>query len=155
VLVIDPGFRAAAESLLKRLGAPKLTLVEADGSAPMLTSIQAALRSPAFPSAAPPQGFWLWPVDAPFLSVSGWKRACATARADPESIWKLRAGGKTGHPIWFPGWSVPEILIGSWPNGLLGLLASLKDRVRTLPLDGELISDFNTPESLASVPESL
>ena len=156
ILVIDPRVRREADVLLERLGQPKLARVETDGHRPMLESIHAALLSPAFASCSgTTAGFWLWPVDAPFLSTVGWSRALAAVGGDPEAIWKLRAGGKTGHPIWFPAWSVAEIRDGAWPNGLLGFLATHGDRIRVLPLEGEWIGDFNTPESLAAVPDSL
>jgi CTP:molybdopterin cytidylyltransferase MocA len=156
VLVVDPRFLERAEQMLAAASAKGTTLAEADGTLPMLASIQAGLRAATLPPGPPWNGgFWLWPVDAPFLSAKGWKRARDTVQGDPDSIWKLRVAGKTGHPIWLPGWSVPRILAGTWPNGLLGFLAGCGERVRILPLEGEVIGDFNTPESLAHLPETL
>jgi CTP:molybdopterin cytidylyltransferase MocA len=156
ILVIDPRFRGDTEILLQRLSQPKPALVEADGDQPMLASLQAALQSPTFAaSRGSDAGFWLWPVDAPFLSKAGWSRARDAVHGDPDAVWKLRAGGKTGHPIWFPAWSGAEIGNGTWPNGLLGFLAAHGDRIRILPLEGEWIADFNTPESVAAIPDSL
>jgi CTP:molybdopterin cytidylyltransferase MocA len=152
-LVCDPRFRARIDAELTRLGAPPVDVAEADGLAPMLASVQAALAVPPSQDAAWRGGFWLWPVDAPFLSQAGWAAARETVHADPESVWKLRSGGKTGHPIWFPGWSVAPIRAGDWPDGLLGFLATCLDRVRILSLDDPHIFDVNTPEQLVRVPE--
>ena len=153
VLTVDPIFRARIEALLSKREATLPVLVEADGLRPMLETTQAGLADP-LPAEAPwGGGFWLWPVDAPFLSESGWARARAAVAQDAAAIWKLRVQGRTGHPIWFPGWSVEELRSGTWPDGLLGFLTTHKDRVRILPLEGEVIADFNTPASLATVPE--
>lgn len=155
-LVCDPDFRARLEAESGRFGSLALEWVEAAGKAPMLASVQAALNA-APPGAGAPWrgGFWLWPVDAPFISARGWETACDEVRGAAEEIWKLRAGGKTGHPIWFPEWSVAAIRVGDWPDGLLGFLASCPERVRILPLEGEFLFDVNTPEELARVPEGL
>lgn len=150
VLAVDPAFRADAERLAAGHGGP-IRWVEADGTRPMLDTLQAALREP-LPAGAGGGGFWLWPVDAPFLSPQGWARAREAVEGAPEAIWKLRVQNKTGHPIWFPGWSVPAIRAGGWPDGLLGFLEEQAARVRILHLEDEVIADFNTPESLADAP---
>jgi CTP:molybdopterin cytidylyltransferase MocA len=155
-LAIDPAFRGGVEALLGRIGGSPPTLVEAAGSAPMLVSVQAALAAGAAEcQTAWSGGFWLWPVDAPFLSAEGWRLACAAVRESPGFVWKLRAGGKTGHPIWFPGWSVPPIRSGAWPDGLLGFLATCPERIRFLPMEREIIADFNTLDELARVSPEL
>lgn len=146
-LVTDPAFRARLEAELSGLPAPAPRLVDADGSRPMLDSVRSGLAAGAFDT-----GFWLWPVDAPFISPAGWARAVQAVSADPEPVRKLRVNGKTGHPIWFPGWSVREILTGNWPAGLLGFLAAHAGRVAVLTLDGEELRDFNTPEQLRDAP---
>ena len=157
-LVIDPRFRGEVLDLFQSLppylppalplSSPRL--VEADGAAPMLASIQAALREGGCD-----EGFWCWPVDAPFLSPAGWVQAVEAVQGMPEMIWKLSTGGQTGHPVWFPGWTVPRILTGGWPDGLLGLLKESSDRIYVLELEGEELRDFNTPEQLASVGDSV
>ena len=168
-LTVDPRFRVEVEALLETCAPPKPTLAETDGTRPMLDSVQAPLaaaqmgsQTAAQTDAAPAAqaqvaapwagGFWLWPVDAPFISPEGWARARKAAAGEPDAVWKLRAGGKTGHPIWFPAWSVPRILAGAWADGLLGFLAEFSERIRILPLEEELLADFNTPERLAEVP---
>ena len=147
-LTFDSRFRERLEALLATLPAPRPRLVESAGELPMLASVQAGLRAGGLEG-----GFWLWPVDAPFISADGWARAVKTAREAPDAVWKLRAGGRSGHPIWFPAWSVPIILAGSWQNGLLGFLETCPDRIRVLPLEGEELRDFNTPEELAASPK--
>lgn len=156
-LVIDPRHRGKVLKLLQALsfgepqpfgeqqpsGQPQL--VEADGTAPMMASLKAALEAGNFA-----EGLWCWPVDAPFLSAPGWVMAVEAAQSTPEVIWKPSSGGKTGHPVWFPGWAVPRILAGDWPNGLLGLLHECADQTYVLELEGEDLRDFNTPEQLAS-----
>ena len=150
VLVIDPRFRVEVHELLQALPFSEPRLVEADGAAPMLVSIQAALREGGCDD-----GFWCWPVDAPFLSPAGWMQAVEAVEGMPAVIWKLSTGGQTGHPVWFPGWAVPRILAGGWPNGLQGLLNECSDRIYVLELEGEELRDFNTPEQLASVSGSV
>ena len=148
ILTVDPGFRKRAEALLADLQAPPLRMVDADGTKPMLTSVQAGMR--ALTSAEP--GAWLWPVDAPLLSAEGWKKARAAVSANPDLILKLRTGGRTGHPAWFPRWACSAVLAATWDNGLLGYLAELPgSRIATLELPGEILTDFNTPEQLAAV----
>ncbi len=147
ILTVDAGFAREVDALLAQWPFPRPTTVTCDGGLPMLASVQAALE--ALPHG---EGFWLWPVDAPFISQSGWAQAVKTARGEPDAVWKLRVDGKTGHPIWFPPWSVAEIGQGQWNDGLLGFLAEFAGRIRILTLDGEVIADFNTPQRLAAVP---
>ena len=58
----------------------------------------------------------------------------------PDLIWKPGRGGQSGHPVWFPGWAVPRILAGKWPNGLLGLLEENEARIHVLELEGEHVN---------------
>ncbi len=145
-LTLDPAFRPEVERLLAGLPPPPPRIVEVDGTRPMLASVQAALAAGGFAG-----GFWCWPVDAPFISQMGWDQAVETVRGQPEEVWKLRARGRTGHPIWFPGWAVPVIAAGDWPNGLLGFLETCPERIYVLALDAEELGDFNTPEQLAAL----
>jgi molybdenum cofactor cytidylyltransferase/nicotine blue oxidoreductase len=147
-LVLDPRFRAPVEAELRRESAQPLTIVEADGHEAMIASVKAGLRSGNCD-----QGFWLWPVDAPFISRAGWARAVAEVAREPEFVRKLRVQEHTGHPIWYPAWSVPEILAGVWHNGLRGFLADHHDRVRVLAMEREFLKDVNTREQLALVPD--
>ncbi len=147
-LVLDPSFRAPVEAELRRERAQPLTIVEASGHEAMLTSVKAGLGG-----GNGDQGFWLWPVDAPFISRAGWARAVAVVAREPEVVRKLRVQQRTGHPIWYPAWCVPEILAGSWHNGLRGFLAEHADRVQVLAMAGEFLSDVNTREQLAQVPD--
>ena len=146
-LCVDPAFRPQVEQALAALDLPRPRLVAADGTRPMLATVQAGLAAGGFDA-----GFWLWPVDAPFISVQGWARAVARAAAHPGRILKLRVDGRTGHPLWLPGWAVPQILAGAWADGLLGFLAAHEGDVEILPLDGEVLADFNTPAQLARAP---
>ena len=127
-------------------------LVEGDGNQPMLASLQVGLRlarqKGLVVGGDRPDGFWVWPVDAPDISGAGSAKAVQAVAEAPEMVWKLRSGGKTGHPTWFPGWSVAEILAGTWPDGLLGFLQQVPDRIRALELNGEKLVDYNTPEEL-------
>ncbi len=141
----DSLFRARIEDMLATTSyAP--TLVDCDGLAPMLATVQAGLAAGGCES-----GFWLWPVDAPFISTSGWASAVDTVRGGGSQIVKLRVRGRTGHPIWFPGWSCRDILAGEWKNGLLGYLAERESEVVILPLEGEILTDVNTPDELARI----
>lgn len=146
-LVTDPRFRARLEPLLARVPPPFPRLVEADGTEPMLASVQAALRAGPYEP-----GFWLWPVDAPFISSAGWRRAVEQVAQDPNVIWKLRVRGRTGHPGWFPFYTAPAILAGDWPDGLRGFLATqLPERIQVLALDDEYLEDVDTPQQLAGL----
>lgn len=147
-LVLDPSFRAPVEAELRRERAQPLTIVEADGHEAMIASVQAGLRSGNCD-----RGFWLWPVDAPFISRAGWARAIAEVAREPELVLKLRVQEHTGHPIWYPAWCLPEILAGSWHNGLRGFLADQHDKVRVLTMEKEFLKDVNTREQLAEVPD--
>src|SRR5689334_4672650 len=72
-VTVDPTFKERVLALIKSRPVPRphlhLRWVEADGKQPMLASIHAALAAGGFE-----HGFWLWPVDAPFLSSAGWRR---------------------------------------------------------------------------------
>ncbi len=145
-LVLDPVFRARAEALLARFPPPPPAIVAADGTLPMLASLQAALREGSMPA-----GCWCWPVDAPFISAMGWDLAVETVRGQPGDIWKLRSGDRGGHPIWLPDWAGEEIARRDWPRGLRGFLATCPDRIYVLTLDAEELRDFDTPEQLAAL----
>lgn len=148
VLAVDPGFRARVEALLATLAPVSMRLVDAGGKKPMLDTVQAGLRGVDGPA----RGAWVWPVDAPLLSADGWRRARARVHEDSERILKLRAGGRTGHPTWFPRWAFTDIRAGRWEDGLLGFLRGLSpERIAQLDLPGEMLGSFNTPEELASV----
>jgi CTP:molybdopterin cytidylyltransferase MocA len=150
-LVTDPRDREALETLLTSLPpaltAPFPRMVQADGEADMMASARAALAQGPYEP-----GFWLWPVDAPFISAGGWLRAVETAARDPNVVWKLRARGRTGHPIWFPFHTAPAILAGSWPDGLRGFLnTQAPERIQALALEDEYLDDVNTPGQLAGL----
>jgi CTP:molybdopterin cytidylyltransferase MocA len=135
------------EALLAELPPVPVRFVEANGTLPMLASVHAGMKA-LDPGEI---GAWLWPVDAPLLSAAGWQTARATVAARPEQILKLRTGGRTGHPTWFPRWACEGILAGTWEDGLLGYLATVPSvRIALLELPGETLSDFNTPEQLAA-----
>jgi CTP:molybdopterin cytidylyltransferase MocA len=145
--VSDARFKARLEALLARLPPPLPRIVEADGTADMLVSLQAALRAGPYEP-----GCWLWPVDAPFISAAGWRRATEQAARDPGVVWKLRVRGRTGHPLWLPFYLGPAILAGHWPDGLRGLLATLPpERIQVLALEGEFLDDVDTPDQLAGL----
>ena len=147
ILTVDAGFHAEVEALLGTLPPLPLRLVEVEGTLPMLASVQAGLA--ALDGTA--EGAWLWPVDAPLLSAEGWRKARAAAGARPERILKLRAGGRTGHPLWLPRWACAAVAAGSWADGLLGFLAGVPpERIAQLELPGETLGDFNTPAQLAA-----
>jgi CTP:molybdopterin cytidylyltransferase MocA len=147
-LVADPALRERLAALAAgQSGALSIRWVESGGSLPMLASVQAALALGGFDA-----GCWLWPVDAPFLSAAGWARLSADAAEQPGRVLKPRAGGRNGHPVWFPAWAVPRIAAGRWQNGLLGFLAECRpEQVRVLDLPGEVVADVNTPEELERV----
>ncbi|MCZ6532160.1 MAG: nucleotidyltransferase family protein [SAR324 cluster bacterium] len=148
-LTVDPQFRDKAEALLATLSPPAPVLVEVDGTQPMLQSVRAALRLGKFG-----EGFWCWPVDAPFITAMGWDQSVETVRGEPEAIWKLQARGETGHPVWFPGWAVPRILAGCWDDGLLGFQEECRDQTHVLILGDEELRDFNSQEQLAAIAPS-
>jgi len=143
-LVVDPAFRERVATALP--GDLAVRLVEADGTHPMLASVQAGLAAGGFE-----RGFWMWPVDAPFLSPVGWTRAVRAVAGAPEHVWKLRSEGRGGHPTWFPGWAVPLIRTGDWPDGLQGFFRDHEAAIRLLHLDGETLRDVDTPEDLHAV----
>ncbi len=133
--------------LLAREPPPFPRIVEADGTRDMLASIRAGLQAGPYEP-----GCWLWPVDAPFISAAGWQRAVEQAVRDPNVVWKLRAGGRTGHPLWLPFHAAPAILAGDWPDGLRGYLGTLPpERIQALALEGEYLEDVDTPEQLAGL----
>jgi CTP:molybdopterin cytidylyltransferase MocA len=147
ILTVDAGFHRRVEALLGSLPPLPLRLVEVDGTLAMLASVQAGLA--ALDGTA--EGAWLWPVDAPLLSAEGWRRARAAAGAAAERILKLRADGRTGHPLWLPRWACAAVAAGSWADGLLGFLAGVPpERIAHLDLPGETLGDFNTPAQLAA-----
>lgn len=143
-LTVSPELRGQAEAAVAALPPPPPRLVQVAGDLPMLAAVQAGLADGDFSD-----GFWLWPVDAPFLSAAGWSKAVGAAAGEPGAVWKLSAGGRTGHPVWFPAWSVPKILAGGWSDGLLGLLNQSAGKIRVLALEGEELRDFNTRAELA------
>jgi CTP:molybdopterin cytidylyltransferase MocA len=147
ILTVDPIFRVGAVALVSKLPPHPVRLVDADGTQPMLASVQTGLGI-IEPGAA---GAWVWPVDAQLLSADGWRRAREAVTATPHAILKLRTRGRTGHPTWFPRWACEAILSRMWGEGLLGFLRTVRpDRIAVLELDSETIRDFNTPEQLTA-----
>ena len=143
-LTVDPLHQKQLALLLATLDLPRPRLALSDGSRDMLFSVQQALGMNGWTP-----GFWLWPVDAPFLSPEGWRTAVERAAHDPGSIWKLRHQGRTGHPIWYPEWTVAPILKGGWDDGLLGFLREVPPaKIQQIILENEVIADFNTPRAL-------
>lgn len=154
--VVDPSFKARVLAALPHPLPASVRWVEADGALPMLASIQAGLRAAGPGGEHWRGGCWLWPVDAPFISSAGWRRAGARARAEPARILKLRADGRTGHPLWLPAWCVAPILAGDWADGLRGYLAGVPPgRNAALELPGEMLGDVNTAEALADAERRL
>ncbi len=150
-ITVDPAFKERLQALLKAHPIPHAHLhlrwVEVDGRLPMLASLQAALMAGGFS-----HGFWLWPVDAPFLSAGGWEKLRAAAAIHEEQILKPRSGELSGHPVWFPGWAVGQIRSGDWLTGLRGFLRACNSaRILTLDLPGEHLNDVDTPEELAAM----
>ena len=153
-LVTDPRDKAPLETLLASLPpaltAPFPRIVTADGEQDMMTSARAALAQGPYEP-----GFWLWPVDAPFISAGGWRLAVETAARDANVVWKLRVRGRTGHPIWFPFHTAQAILTGSWPDGLRGFLNTQATqatvRIQVLALEDEYLDDVNTTGQLAAL----
>ena len=153
-LVTDPRDKAPLERLLTSLPpvltAPFPRMVKADGEEDMMASVRAALAQGPYEP-----GFWLWPVDAPFISAGGWRLAVETAARDANVVWKLRVRGSTGHPIWFPFHTAAAILAGSWPDGLRGFLKTQATqatvRIQALALEDEFLGDVNTQEQLAAL----
>ncbi|MBI4082821.1 MAG: nucleotidyltransferase family protein [Candidatus Lambdaproteobacteria bacterium] len=147
-LVLDPRHGARWAALLARWQGPAPRRFEADGTRPMVESVRVALAAGDFG-----QGVWVWPVDAPFLSAAGWRAARAAVAGAPLAIWKLRAEGRSGHPLWLPGWACTAVGERDWPDGLRGLLTAHLDSVRVLELPGERLYDVDTPEALAALQE--
>jgi CTP:molybdopterin cytidylyltransferase MocA len=150
-VTVDPSFKARLLTQLKSNPVPharlELRWVEVDGRLPMVASLQAALMAGGFRN-----GFWLWPVDAPFLSAAGWRTLGGAVALHAEQILKPRSGGRTGHPVWFPGWAIGQIASGNWPIGLRGFLQACDPaRIRMLELPGEFLNDVDTPEELAAM----
>jgi CTP:molybdopterin cytidylyltransferase MocA len=150
-LTVDPSFKARLLEALKARPVPRphlhLRWVDADGRLPMLASVQAALAAGGFE-----HGFWMWPVDAPFLSADGWRVLSRDVAVDPAKIVKPVSDGKSGHPVWFPAWTVSRIAQGGWPDGLQGFLHEIgPGLVRRVDLPGERINDVDTPEELAAM----
>lgn len=150
-LVTDPRIRPGVESLMAGfppwMRAPFPRIVEADGGLDMMASVKAGLSAGPFEP-----GFWLWPVDAPFISEAGWRRATETVARDPNVVWKLRTAGRTGHPLWLPFHTTRAILVGEWPLGLRDFLKTVApERIQVLELEGEFLDDVNTPEKLAGL----
>ena len=150
-ITVDPAFKPRVLDLLKARPVPRphlhLRWVEADGRLPMLASVQAALAAGGFG-----RGFWMWPVDAPFVSAEGWRLLNRDVAENDTQVAKPVAGGKSGHPVWFPAWAAPRIAQGRWPDGLQGFLSEIgPSAMRRIELPGERLNDVDTPEELAAM----
>jgi CTP:molybdopterin cytidylyltransferase MocA len=94
-------------------------------------------------------------VDAPFLSAMGWRTLHENVETNDSQIVKPQVGGRSGHPVWFPGWAAARIGNGDWTNGLLGFLSECTpDRIRRVDLPGEALNDVDTPEELSAMSTS-
>ncbi len=125
---------------------PLLHTVWVAGKTPMLSSVQTGLKHlQRWPTRI--AGCWLWPVDAPFISATGWGRARCAVQSQPQCVWKLRkhpSAGKGGHPLWLPRGTWPLIRQQPWKGGVKEALLHMKPTdIKQLILEGERLHDVD------------
>jgi molybdenum cofactor cytidylyltransferase len=126
-----------------------LQLVDvADAALGMSRSISRGIRAISSGETGSEDGVMILPADMPGFSTKVLSDLISRFRAEPELIW--RGGtidGTPGHPAIFPRDLWEELGAVTGDEGGRSVLQRHKDRVRVVPLPGEMaLLDLDTPE---------
>lgn len=130
-----------------------LTLVEVpDAAAGMSRSLARGVASITARNPGARDGVMILPADMPGFTPAALLDIMARFCADPDLIWRGgTAAGQVGHPAIFPRdlWSALSAVSGD--EGGRSVLQSHRDRVRIVPLPGQMATlDLDTPEDWAA-----
>ena len=119
-----------------------------DAELGMSRSIQRGLEAIRSGDPGPEDGVMILPADMPGFSSKVLADLIARFRAEPDLIWRGGSvDGRPGHPAIFPAdlWDALAAVTGD--EGGRSVLHAHKDRVRVVPLPGEMaLLDLDTPE---------
>jgi molybdenum cofactor cytidylyltransferase len=98
------------------------------------------------------EGVMILPADMPGFSTKALADLISRFRAEPELIWRgATIAGQPGHPAIFPRDLWDNLAAISGDEGGRSVLHAHKDRVRVVPLPGEMaVLDLDTPEDWAT-----
>jgi molybdenum cofactor cytidylyltransferase len=143
----------ASEARRKALSNSAATIVDVpDAALGMSRSIVRGVAAIRAAETGPEDGAMILPADMPGFSTKALADLISRFRAEPELIWRGGAlDGRAGHPAIFPRdlWDGLEKITGD--EGGRSLLHKHKDRVRVVPLPGQMaVLDLDTPEDWAA-----
>lgn len=117
----------------------------------MSVSLRAALTVARGLGLGPKAGFMVLPADMPDFTAEALAAMVQAFAQNPDVILRgASEGGQPGHPAIFPRglWEALDRVTGD--QGGRAVLAALPERVRLLPLSGDMaITDLDTPEDWA------
>lgn len=149
LVTLPPAFPLREQALA---GTPAQIVAVPDADLGMSRSIARGIDAIRSGDPGPEDGVMILPADMPGFSAKVLSDLIARFRAEPELIWRgASVDGRPGHPAIFPQdlWAALAAVTGD--EGGRSVLQAHKDRVRVVPLPGEMaLLDLDTPEDWAA-----
>lgn len=125
-----------------------VTLIEADGDAPMFNSIRTGLTAmhERFPEL---DGLWLHPADHPEITPAVRSTLLAAVVETPDCAVMPEHGGRGGHPVWIPAAWIDRLLtLDDTSGGLRAVWERHAGEVQRVSVDdASAVLDLDTPEA--------
>ena len=133
-------------------GCPARIVPVHDAELGMSRSIVRGLEAILSDNPGPEDGVMILPADMPGFSAKVLADLIERFRAEPELVWRGGSiDGRPGHPTIFPRDLWAALALVSGDEGGRSVLQAEKDRVRVVPLPGDMaLLDLDTPEDWAA-----
>lgn len=150
VLVTLPADASERQQAL--FGCPVQLVPVSDAGLGMSRSIVRGLEAIQAGNPGPEDGVLILPADMPGFSAKVLTDLIDRFRAEPELIWRgASVDGTPGHPALFPRDLWPALAAIRGDEGGRSVLMAQRDRVRVVPLPGDMaLLDLDTPEDWAA-----
>jgi molybdenum cofactor cytidylyltransferase len=149
LVTLHPDFPKREQALA---GSSLQTVFVPDAALGMSRSIVRGLEAIQSSAPGPEDGMMILPADMPGFSTKVLSELITRFREEPELIWRGGSvDGRPGHPAIFPRDLWPALAAVTGDEGGRSVLQDNKDRVRVVPLPGEMaLLDLDTPEDWAA-----